>query len=389
MENFKYSIKTEIFFGKNQIEKLGKEVKKYSNNVLLVYGKGSVKRLGIYDKTISILKEYGIDIFELADVDPNPRIESVYEGAKICRENNINLILALGGGSVIDCAKGIAAQSKYDSDIWKDCYSIKNAKPLKSAIPIATILTVAATGSEMNGSSVISNMKENKKLSISSNLLRPVFSILDPTYTFSLSKKQTAAGVVDIMSHLFEQYFSPDKFGYLQNSIIEALLKTVIKFAPIAMDEPENYEARANIMWSSSLALNNLVSLGKVSTDWACHAIEHELSAFYDITHGIGLGIITPYWMSYVLSDENIHRFVEYGKNIWSLSGSDEEIAKKSIEKTREFFTSLGIPSTLTEVGIDDKKLEIMASESTKRGKIGAMKQLDKDDVFKILKASL
>lgn len=389
MKNFKYSIKTEIFFGKDQIKKLGKEAKKYSDNVLLIYGKGSIKRIGIYDEVIKNLKEAEIKIFELPDVDPNPRIESVYEGVKICRENNIGLVLAVGGGSTIDCAKAIAAQAKYDGDIWSDCYNQNTSRPLKSAIPIAAVLTVAATGSEMNGNTVISNMKENKKIGIGSSIFKPVFSILDPTYTFTLNKRQTAAGVVDIMSHLFEQYFSNDKEGFLQNSMIEAILKTVIKYAPIALEEPENYEARANIMWASSLALNEMLTYGKVSTDWACHGIEHELSAFYDITHGIGLGIITPYWMTYVKDETNIHRFVSYGKNVWGLDASDEEVAEQAIAKTREFFTSLGIPTSLSEVNIDSEFFDRMSEQAVSDGALGSMKLLYKEDVYNILKSAL
>ena len=242
----------------------------------------------------------------------------------------------------------------------------------------------------MNGNSVLSNSKENLKLGFNSYILRPVFSILDPTYTFSVNKYQTAAGAVDIMSHLFEQYFSPDKKGYLQSRIMEGLLKTVIHYAPIAYENPTNYDARANIMWASSLSLNGLTSAGKESTDWATHQMEHELSAKYDITHGVGLGILTPYWMEYVLDKENVHRFVEYANNVWGIFGDDDfQVAKKVITKTREFFNSLDIPSTLTDIGIDSSKFEDMATSATRLGPIGTMKKLEYKDVLEILTMSL
>lgn len=394
MENFNCCIPTKILFGREKIKSLGKEARKYGQKVLMVYGKASIKKencygSSLYQQVMESLQATGIEVYELANVDPNPRIESVYEGAKICREQGIDLVLAVGGGSTIDCAKAIAGQAKYEGDIW-NCYEKKNSSQLKAALPVASVLTLSATGSEMNANSVISNMKENKKMGLSTGLYQPVFSILDPSYTFTVNKRQTASGSVDIMSHLFEQYFTPDEGGYIQNRMMEGVLKTVIRYAPIAIEEPENYEARANLMWASSLSLNGMFSMGKVPTDWATHQMEHELSAFYDITHGVGLGILTPYWMEYVLSVENMHRFVEYGREVWEIEeGSEEEIARKAILKTREFFSSLGIPSRLQEVGIDGTHLEKMAEQCTERGPIGAMKKLYKEDVLEILKRAL
>lgn len=394
MENFNYNIPTKILFGKEKIKALGKEASKYGKKVLIVYGKASIKKencygSSLYQQAIDSLQAAGMEVFELANVDPNPRIESVYEGAKICKEQGIDLVLAIGGGSTIDCSKAIAAQAKYEGDIW-ECYAAKDPRNLKEALPIASVLTLSATGSEMNAGSVISNLKENKKIGLGTALYQPVFSILDPCYTFSVNRKQTAAGSVDIMSHIFEQYFTPDHEGYIQNRMMEGILKTVIHYAPIALEEPENYEARANLMWASSLALNGMFGLGKIPTDWATHQMEHELSAFYDITHGVGLGILTPYWMEYVVSEENMHRFVDYGREVWKIQDEDEkEVAKKAIQKTREFFTSLGIPATLHEVGIDAEKLELMAEQCTARGPIGAMKKLEKTDVLEILRKAL
>uniref|UniRef100_UPI0035690DB2 iron-containing alcohol dehydrogenase n=1 Tax=Ilyobacter sp. TaxID=3100343 RepID=UPI0035690DB2 len=316
--------------------------------------------------------------------------ESVYKGAEICKKNDIGLVLAAGGGSVIDCAKAIAAQVKYNGDVWQDFYVDHNLKELRDALPVASILTLAATGSEMNGNTVISKMDTNEKLGLGHEKLRPVFSILDPTYTFTVNKFHTAAGAVDIMSHVFEQYFSPDKKGYLQSRLMEGILKTVVHYGPVALKDPTNYEARSNLMWAGSLALNGMLSCGKESTDWATHAMEHELSAQYDITHGMGLGILTPYWMDYVLSEENAHRFVDYAKNVWGIEGDCEmSVARKSIEKTREFFTSLGTPKKLSEVGIDHDKFEIMAERAVKNGPIGTMQALEKEDVMAIYEMAL
>lgn len=389
MKNFVYSIPTKIFFGKGQIEKIGTEILKYGKKVLLVYGKGSIKSNGIYDKVIEILKGNEIEYFELGGIDPNPRTESVYKGAEICKENKVDLILAMGGGSTIDCAKAISLQSKYDGDFWEDLYINGRKDLIKEVTPVASILTLSATGSEMNGNSVISKKESNLKVGFSHEKIKPVFSVEDPEYTYSVNKYQTCAGAIDIMSHLFEQYFSTEKDGFLQNRLIEGILKTVIHYAPIAIENPKDYEARANIMWASSLGLNELVSYGKLSTDWATHNIEHQLSAVYDITHGIGLGILTPAWMKYVLSENNIHRFVDYGKNIWNLSGTDMEIAEKSIEKTKEFFISLGCPSSLSEINIDDTHFEKMAENAVARGAFGSMKKLNKEDVIAIYKLAL
>lgn len=390
MKNFNYNIPTKVLFGRGKVNEVGKEAKRYGDKVLLVYGKGSVKKSGLFDVVVESLKKSGIHIYELPNIDPNPRIDSVYAGAELCRKMGINLIIAMGGGSVIDCSKAIAAQANYYRDVWQDLYVEQKLNTLTSALPVASILTLAATGSEMNGNSVISNMHTNQKLAIGHDLLRPVFSILDPEYTFTVNQYHTAAGVVDILSHLFEQYFTPDQEGYLQNRLMEAMMKTVIEYGPIAYNELDDYEARANLMWTSSLALNGMVTYGKVSTDWATHGMEHELSAFYDITHGVGLGILTPYWMKHVLSEENVHRFVEYGKNVWNLDGENNmEIANKAINKTREFFSSLGIPSTLKEVGIDESKLDKMAEQATMFGALGSMKKLYKEDVLAIYKMAL
>lgn len=381
MLNFHYNIPTEIYFGKGQICNLGVNLKKISDKVLLVYGGGSIKKIGLYDKVVEQLKENGITFFELPGVEPNPRIESVRKGIRIVRTNHITAVLAVGGGSTIDCAKVIASGACYDGDPWD---LVVDESKITKALPVVSVLTLSATGSEMDGFAVISDLQKNEKWGTGNDITRPVFSILDPEYTYSVSKRQTAAGTADIMSHTFENYFNQEKGAFLQARFCEGILKTCIKYAPIALKDPENYEARANLMWSSSMAINGIVSYGE-GTAWSVHPMEHELSAFYDITHGVGLAILTPYWMEYVLNDDTLWRFAEYGKNVWGLTGEDDmQIAKEAIAKTREFFISLGLPSTLSEIGITDAHFDVMAQKAADGGLAYGFVPLDKEDVKKI-----
>ncbi len=389
MLNFNYNIPTRIFFGEGKIEVLGKQIKKYGSRVLLAYGGGSIKKIGLYDKVVKILRENNIPYYELSGIDPNPRVESVAEGVRICRDNKVDFILAVGGGSTIDCCKTIAAAYYYDGNPWD--LVIGKAK-VENVLPIGTILTLAATGSEMDAGAVITNLETNQKYALGHPGMFPKFSILDPTYTYTVSKYQTASGVADIMSHTFEEYFSNVKGAYLQDRLAEGILKTCIKYGPIAIEEPENYEARANLMWASSLAINGLLGYGKDS-NWSVHPIEHELSAYYDITHGVGLAILTPHWMEHVLDEDNLWKFVEFGVNVWNIDSNldDMEIAKLAIEKTSEFFKSLGIPMTLREVGIGEEKLETMAKDVIEymEGPVGNFKELNYEDVLSIFKKSL
>ncbi len=387
MLNFYYSVPTEIFFGENHINVLGEQIKKYGSRILLVYGGGSIKATGIYEEVVKILKENNIYFCELPSVEPNPKISSVRDGIRLCKDNKIDLILAVGGGSVIDCAKVIGAGYYYEGDPWE---IVLDYRKIKKVLPIATVLTLSATGSEMNAGAVITNLETNEKLSTFHEEMVPKFSILDPTYTFTVPKEQTAAGTADIMSHIFEVYFSTTKSAYLQDRMSEALLLTCIKYGKLAIDEPENYEARANLMWASSLAINGLLSLGK-ETEWSVHAMQHELSAFYDITHGVGLAILTPHWMEYVLDKHTVDNFVEYGVNVWGINPTvyNFKIARMAIQKTRDFFVSLGIPTTLREIGIGEERFEEMAKHAVSNGKIGNIKPLDSQDVLNIFKAAL
>lgn len=387
MKDFNYSIPTKIFFGVDKINVLGSQIKNYGSRVLLVYGGGSIKKNGLYNKVIENLKENNISFWELPGVDPNPRVTSVRKGVDLCRENSIDIVLAVGGGSSIDCAKVIAAAVDYPGDAWD---VVVDPRKIKGVLPIASVLTLAATGSEMDAGAVITNLDTNEKLGTGHPNMAPKFSILDPTYTFTVPANQTAAGTADIMSHIFEVYFNNTEGAYLQNRMAEAMLKTCINYGRKAIEEPKNYEARANLMWTSSLAINGLLSYGK-DAKWSVHPMEHELSAFYDITHGVGLAILTPAWMSYVLSENTIDKFVEYGVNVWDIDKTldKETIAHKAIERTKEYFISLGIPAALREVGIGEEKLEIMAKQATNRGPIGNFKVLEAEDVLNIFKAAL
>lgn len=382
MLNFNYLIPTEILFGKDQINNLESKIEDY-NRILFAWGGGSIKKNGIYEKVIDALKNKAY--FELSGIRPNPRLSSVIKGIKICTENNVDFILAVGGGSVIDCSKAIAAGVYYKDDVW-DLF-MRKAR-VEKALPTGTVLTLAATASEINASAVINNEETQQKLSITSNLLRPKFSILDPTYTMTVPRRHTAAGIVDIMSHVFEQYFDTTKGAYLQDRLAEGILKTCINYGPIVLENPDDYEARANVMWAGSLALSGLLSFGKKG-DFATHKIEHEVSAIYDLTHGIGMAILFPNWMKYVMH-ENIDKFVEFAHNVWNIpyKGKKTDIANLGIQKTRDFFSSLEMPKTFSQVNINDEKFEEMAAKAVYFGEIGNFKQLKKEDVLEILKQS-
>jgi butanol dehydrogenase len=383
MLNFNYMVSTKIFFGRNSIEHLGEELKQYGKKILFVYGQESIKKIGLYDSVTDIFMKNKFIFYELSGVQPNPRISHVRKGITLCKEHDIDCIVAVGGGSVIDCAKTIATGFYHEGDPW-DLFVLGDSS-VKQALPVGTILTFAGTGSEMNGNAVISNKQTEEKLAIHKDILRPRFSILDPTYTFSVPKYQTAAGTVDIFSHILEQYFSPTRDAFVQNRMAESLLKTCIEYGPVVLTEPHNYEARAQLMWTSSIALNGLLGYGRV-TDWATHGIEHALSAIYDVTHGVGLAILTPYWMDCVLDDDTLFKFVEYASNVWQIEGTDDRaIAKKGIQKTRDFFTHLGMPQTLRDVGVKQKCLGKMAEKTVVYGDVGKFKKLGKHDVFTIL----
>lgn len=410
MLDFNYVVRTDVRFGKGQIKSLPELVAKYNKdslgllgtinsnehpNVLLVYGGGSIKKNGIYDDAIKGLE--ACKVIELNGIEPNPKIDKIREGAKLCKENNIDVVVAIGGGSVIDSSKMIAAGAFYEGDPWD---MVLDSKKIGKVLPVIAILTISATGSESNKNAVISNMETNEKLGTSSKEFIPRAAICDPTYLYSLPAMQTAAGTADIMSHVFEQYFRKDTGAYLTQSFCESILKTCIKYCPVALQEPDNYEARANLMWASTTALNSLMSCG-TSGAWTCHPIEHELSAYYDITHGVGLAIITPRWMRYILNKDTVLKFAQYGHNVWNIRGEVYDIetlskgelsiiANEAINRTEMFFEACGIPMTLTEIGIDESKIDLMAEDTIKYNDLSnAFVPLTKEDVSKILRMCL
>lgn len=388
MLDFIYDIPTKIYFGKDQMGHLGEEVSRFGKKVLITYGGGSAKKSGLFDKIVAELKKYDVEIFEMGGIEPNPRIGSVRKGAQICKDEGIEVILAVGGGSTIDCSKWVSAAACVDFDPWE--FFITDKLPEKS-IPVVSVLTMAATGSEMNGGGVITNPETNEKLARISPLIKPKVSFLNPEITYTVGKFQTASGSADILSHLIETYFNPGESMYMLDSAMEGFMKTVIKYAPVAIENPEDYEARANLMWASSWAINGFTRTCQVG-GWSCHPMEHELSAFYDIAHGLGLAILTPSWLRFCLDEGTLERYVKFGVNVWGVDPSLEpmEIAQKGIEKTADFlFKDLGLASSLTEIGIDDSRFKEMAYKACKGKVINGYKQFTPDDVEKIYRMSL
>jgi alcohol dehydrogenase len=387
MQNFTYWNPTKLIFGKDQIEQLKTEIPQYGTKVLLVYGGGSIKRNGLYDQVISILKDLDANVFELPGVEPNPRISTARKGVEICKREGIDFILAVGGGSVIDCTKLIAAGAKYDGDAWD--LVVKKAFA-KEALPFGTILTLAATGSEMNSGSVITNWETQEKYGWGSPYTFPKFSILDPTNTFTVPKDQTIYGMVDIMSHVFEQYFHIGENTLLQDRFCESTLLTVMEAASMLVNDLENYKLRETILYCGTIGLNGMLSMGSRG-DWATHNIEHAVSAVYDIPHGGGLAILFPNWMKHSLK-ENPSRFKQLAVRVFGVDPtgkSDEEAGLEGIEKLREFWSSIGAPSRLADYEIDDTKLEVMADKAMVNGEFGNFKKLNREDVLEIYKASL
>lgn len=382
MINFTYHNTTKIIFGKDTESQVGDEIKKFGNRVLLHYGEGSIKKFGLYDKVIKSLKDAGLEVFELSGVKPNPRLSLVKEGIKICRENNIDFILAVGGGSVIDSSKAIGIGVTYEGDVW-DFYTGK-AK-VSSTLPVGVILTLPAAGSESSTSSVITNEDGWYKRSVGDNIIRPVFAIMNPELTYTLPPYQTAAGAVDMMAHIFERYFTNESNVDLTDRLSEATLKTIIKNIPIVLQDPKNYEARAEIMWAGTIAHNGLLGTGRIE-DWATHDIEHEISGIYDITHGAGLAILFPAWMKYVYK-KDIKRFAQFANRVWNVEidiNNLEKTALEGIEKTKAYFKKIGMPVSLSEANIPDDRFEEMAKKAIENGPLGNFVKLNKEDIIAI-----
>ena len=387
MQNFDYMTPTRLIFGRDAIAKLPEVMTLFGKTILLTYGGGSIKKIGLYQKVLEMLKGY--DIVELPGIQPNPKYDpSVLDGVRLCKEHNVDVILSVGGGSVLDCSKAIAAGAKYDGDPW-DLISYK--VKAKAALPIVDIITLAATGSEYDCGGVISRTETNDKIGYIDPLLFPVVSILDPVYTFTVSKKQTAAGIADAMNHTIEQYFVEDS-TLLNDGFCESMLRSLMTNGRKCLENPEDYTARAEMMLACTYGCNGILALGNSYSGWPCHGIEHTLSAYYDITHGEGLAIITPRWMRHILNERTIDRFVKYGINVFGIDPTlpKQEIAGKAIDATYEFFESINIPMHLREVGIDESRIDEMAHHiAVNEGLDKAYVPLTEQDIKEILRESL
>ena len=389
MINFDFYAPTRILFGKGEEKRIGKLLKPHATKVLLHYGGGSIKKSGLYDTVIASLKENGISFVELGGVKPNPRLSLVYEGIALCKKENVDLVLAVGGGSVIDSSKAIAMGVYYDGDIWE---VYEQRKPIHKVLPVATIMTIPAAGSESSGITVITNEEKQLKYGYGSPQLRPLLSIMNPELFFTLPEDQLSNGVADMMSHVFERYFTNTLHTDLTDGLCETVLKTLMKNALLAKQNIQNYDAWAELGFAGNIAHNDLVGLGR-QQDWACHGMEHELSAIYDVAHGAGLAVLTPGWMQYVYRD-NINMFVQFAVNVMGVEGSyqnPDAIVQEGIARLREFFCKLGLPTTLSELGIGEDKLEEMAKKSTKfdsdkERPLGGLKKLYWQDVLEIYK---
>jgi alcohol dehydrogenase len=387
MKNFIFQAPTKIIFGKGAEDSVGKEAKKFGKTVLLHYGGGSIKIYGLYDKVKNLLNKEGMEIIELGGVLPNPRLSLVKEGVALCREKKVDLILAVGGGSAIDSAKAIGIGVPYTGDVW-DFFTGKSK--VKEMLPLGVVLTIPAAGTEVSSESVITNEEGWYKKALGCEVMRPKFSILDPELTFTLSEKQTAIGVSDIMAHILERYFTQEKNVELTDRLAEATLKTVINNARICIKKPQDYNSRAEIMWSGSIAHNNLLSTGRTG-DWASHLMEHELSAIYDIPHGEGLAILFPAWMKYVYK-LNIERFAQFASRVWNVNVYFDDLEKVALEGIRnfeDFLKEIQLPTRFEQIGIHNDRLAEMASKCTEGGTVGEFMKLGYQDVLNIYKLAL
>lgn len=390
MQNFNYYNNVEFVFGAATEQQVGELTKKAgASKVLLHYGGGSIKKSGLYDRVVDSLTKEGISIVELGGVVSNPRLSLVYEGIRMCKEQNVDFILAVGGGSVIDSAKCIAAGNHYDGDAW-DLLTGKGS--ITKSTPIGTVLTIPAAGSEVSPDLVITREEGQLKRAYSHISLRPVFSILNPELTFTLPKFQTTCGMVDMLAHTFERYFTRETHVQATDRMAEGLMKSIIDIAPKLLKDPNNYELRAEIMWSGTLAHNGLLGTGRVE-DWASHIIEHELSGIYDVAHGAGLSVIFPAWMKYVYK-EDVARFASWANRVFDIEINAfdlEETVLKGIAALESFYESLEMPIRLSDLDISDDRLEEMALKATGNGEwaIGNFKKLSKDDVVEIYKLAL
>ena len=388
MVNFDYQTPTRLIFGRGVVqEKLHDVMEKFGKRVLITWGGGSIKRSGLYDQVREILKDK--EIYELPGIEPNPKYDpSVLEGVRICKEKNIDVILSVGGGSVLDCTKAIAGAACSDANPW-DVITMK--VPTLKAIPIVDIITLAATGSEYDRGGVISRTDTNDKLAYFSDLVFPAVSFIDPTYTFTLPVRQTLAGVSDCINHIMEQYFCGEHI-MMNDAFMEGAIKSLMKNVRIVLEDPENYDARAEIFYATTLGCNGIYSLGNSESGWPMHAIEHALSGHYDINHGEGLAIVTPRWMKHILSEKTLERFVAFGTGVFGIDPAlpEMEIAEKAIQSIHDFYREIGLPMTLREVGIDGSRIDEMAHHiAVNEGLENAWAPLHEEDIAAILRDCL
>lgn len=376
MNNFIFENSTKVFFGKGCVnEHLANILNNYGKNILLSYGKGAIKKNGIYDEVFKILKDSGKNIIKFSGIMPNPTYKKVLEGAKLVKENNIDLILAVGGGSAMDCSKAVSLAAVYNGDIWTD-YWEKPGIIADTPIPLGVIVTAAGTGSECNGGAVITNEEKKVKTGRDYPLLNPKFALLDPEYTFSVSKLQTASGGFDILSHVMETYFSLPDEDNISDGISETVMKCVVKNLPIAIENPTDYEARSNLMWASAMGENRIIKLGK-QCDFQVHQIEHQLGTYTDCNHGFGLAAIHPTYYRHIYKN-GLSKFVRFAKNVWNIDTdgkADEEVALSGIDALEKFIKKIGLPTTLGELGMTDKSIlpEIADSCNISPGSYGDM----------------
>ena len=386
MINFEYVCPTRIIFGKGKENEVGSIIKQYGKKILLHYGGGSVIRSGLLDRVKTSLTNEGVEFIELGGVQPNPRLSLINEGIRLVKEHNIDFILAVGGGSVIDSAKGIGLGSKYDGDLW-DIY-LRKATPVDHT-PVGVILTIPAAGSEMSTSAVITNEVTMEKRGYNTPFNRPVFSILNPELIYTVPKYHLAAGIVDMFAHVVERYFSNTENVTVTDNLCLGVMNAIYTCGSKYINDITNYDLAAEVVWAASIAHNGILDTGRV-TDWSSHAMEHSLSAYYDISHGGGLAVIIPHWMKYVYK-HNPKIFAKYAIGVFGVEnkGTDEELALKGIERTIEFFESLGLPTKLSAYNIEEEKFEEMAKHACVFGPIGNFVKLNEEDIVKIYQSAL
>lgn len=387
--NFIYNTPTKLYFGKDCIKDLPAELGKHGKNVLLTYGGGSIKKMGLYDKVKALLKDFCL--FELSGIEPNPKYDpSVLDGARLCKEHRIDVILSVGGGSVLDCSKAIAACACYDGEGWD---LISGKVKAKAALPIVDIITLAATGSEYDMGCVISNTAINDKRGYLDELLYPAASFLDPEYTYSVNNWQTACGTADAINHVLEQFFA-EPHSLFNDGIMISALRSLMTNVKIALEKPDDYAARSELMYVCAWGCNGILSNGAGYSGWPMHSIEHALSAYFDITHGAGLAIITPRWMKEILSEKTVERFVTLGTELFGFDKDlpDLEMAEQVIQAFYEFFASIGIPMQLDELGVKAETIDEMADhilEYDSTNEPWMFAPLDKSALIRILEASM